>query len=45
MLKRGGRRHDLMGIGGTQNRELAMLCPPCPHSGINLLEGWEGCSD
>jgi hypothetical protein len=41
MLKRGGRGHDPMGIGGTQSGELAVLCPSCPHPGINLPEGWE----
>jgi hypothetical protein len=42
MLKRGGQGHDLMGIGGMQSGELTVLCPSCPHSGINLPEGWEG---
>jgi len=41
MLERGGRGHDLMGIEGTQSGELTVLCPLCPHPGINLPEGWE----
>ncbi|VDC03136.1 unnamed protein product [Peniophora sp. CBMAI 1063] len=35
-LKRGGRGHDpLGGIERTQYGELAVLCPACPHKGIN----------
>lgn len=39
-LKRGGRGHDPSGATGTSNGELAVLCPSCPHPGINLPEDW-----
>ncbi len=39
-LKRGGRGHDETGAGGTSNGELAILCPSCPHPGINLPANW-----
>ena len=38
-LKRGGRAHDSTGAKGTSNGELAILCPSCPHPGINLPQG------
>ena len=41
MLKRGGRGHDDLGVEGTQPGELAVLCPACPHPGINLASDWE----
>lgn len=41
LLMRGGRGHDSAGAAGTQPRELALMCPSCPHPGINLPEGWE----
>lgn len=41
LLKRGGRAHDPTGITGTKNGELALVCPACPHPGINLPEDWE----
>ncbi|KAF7795849.1 hypothetical protein EIP86_007016 [Pleurotus ostreatoroseus] len=41
MLKRAGRGHDPSGIAGTQPGDLAVVCPACPHPGINLPEGWE----
>lgn len=40
LLKRGGRGHDPSGAEGTQNGELALRCPSCPHPGINLPEDW-----
>ena len=39
-LKRGGRGHDKAGAKGTVNGELAILCPSCPHPGINMPEEW-----
>jgi len=39
-LKRGGRGHDEGGIDGTKPGELALLCPACPHPGINLPPDW-----
>lgn len=39
MLKRAGRGHD--GIGATKLGECAVLCPACPHPGINLPKKWE----
>ncbi|KAJ2935945.1 hypothetical protein H1R20_g1150, partial [Candolleomyces eurysporus] len=42
MLKRSGRGHDpFRGASETRPGECALLCPPCPHPGINLPEGWE----
>ena len=41
MLKRGGRGQDPHGAEGTQEGELAVECPACPHPGRNLPEGWE----
>lgn len=40
LLKRGGRGHDPSGAKGTQEGELALRCPSCPHPGINLPEDW-----
>lgn len=39
-LKRGGRGHDPTGASGTSNGELAVVCPSCPHPGINLPKDW-----
>lgn len=39
-LKRGGRGHDEAGASGTADGELAVLCPSCPHPGINLPTRW-----
>ncbi|KJA18008.1 hypothetical protein HYPSUDRAFT_115767, partial [Hypholoma sublateritium FD-334 SS-4] len=39
-LKRGGRGHDASGADGTSNGELAIMCPSCPHPGINLPDDW-----
>ena len=41
MLKWGGRGHDPSGAVGTKSGELAVVCPSCPHPGINLPDGWE----
>ena len=41
LLKRGGRAHDDSGVNGTKGGELALMCPSCPHPGINLPEGWQ----
>ncbi|KAJ7714051.1 hypothetical protein DFH07DRAFT_974574 [Mycena maculata] len=41
MLERGGRGHAPDGVQGTKPGELAMLCPCCPHPGINIPDGWE----
>lgn len=41
LLKRGGRGHDDSGVKGTQPGELALMCPSCPHAGINLPADWQ----
>ena len=41
LLKWGGHAHDPSSAAGTKSGELAVVCPSCPHSGINLPEGWE----
>ena len=41
LLKRGGRGHDATGAAGTKQGELAMLCPSCPHPGVNLPDDWK----
>ena len=41
MLKRAGRAFDFRGIEGTLPGELAVECPACPQSGVNLPNGWE----
>lgn len=41
LLKRGGRGNDPGGAEGTRNGELAVLCPSCPHPGINLPNDWQ----
>lgn len=40
LLKRGGRGHDPTGISGTQNGDLAILCPSCPRPGVNIPNNW-----
>jgi len=35
------RRHDESGVEGTQEGECAVLCPACPHDGINLPPNWK----
>ncbi|KAJ3508321.1 hypothetical protein NMY22_g16650 [Coprinellus aureogranulatus] len=41
LLKRSGKGHDEGGVESTKPGELAVLCPPCPHPGINMAEGWD----
>ncbi|KAF6754839.1 hypothetical protein DFP72DRAFT_1067991 [Ephemerocybe angulata] len=42
LLKRMMRGHDpIRSAGETKEGECALLCPPCPHPGINMAEGWE----
>ncbi|KAJ7575193.1 hypothetical protein C8J56DRAFT_801798 [Mycena floridula] len=41
MLKRAGRAHALDGVEGTPLGGCAIVCPACPHPGINLPEGWD----
>lgn len=41
MLKRSGRGHHPDGVNGTQEGQLAVLCPACPQPDINLPSGWE----
>jgi len=41
MTKRAGRGHDMSGIAGTSEGELAIRCRACPQPGINLPQGWE----
>ena len=41
LLKRAGKGHDPGGVESTEEGECAVLCPPCPHLGINMAEGWE----
>jgi hypothetical protein len=40
MLKRSGYGH-LKDEVETQNHSCALLCPACPHPGINLPPNWE----
>ncbi|KAG1747183.1 uncharacterized protein EDB91DRAFT_1235939 [Suillus paluster] len=40
-LKRSGRGHHPAGIDSTEDRDLAVLCPACPHVGKNLPTNWE----
>ncbi|KAF8190121.1 hypothetical protein BJ912DRAFT_850355, partial [Pholiota molesta] len=40
LLKRGARGHDEAGIAATKDGELAVMCPSCPHPGINLPDDW-----
>lgn len=41
LLKRTGKGHDVGGAGSTGEGECALLCPPCPHPGINMPVDWE----
>ena len=41
LLKWGGRAHDPTGAAATRSGELTLLCPSCPHPGINLPENWK----
>ncbi|KAG2064225.1 hypothetical protein BDR04DRAFT_1035884, partial [Suillus decipiens] len=40
-LKHAGHGHDPTGVNATQEGELVVLCPACPHPGKNLPENWE----
>lgn len=40
-LKRSGRGHDPNGVHSTNDGDLAVLCPACPHPGKNLPDDWE----
>ncbi|TFK70509.1 hypothetical protein BDN72DRAFT_766352, partial [Pluteus cervinus] len=40
MLKRAGRVYEEGGIKTTGAGQLAILCPACPHPGINLSPNW-----
>jgi hypothetical protein len=40
LLKRMGRGHSPTGVHGTKEGECAVLCPACPHPGINLPSNW-----
>ncbi|KAG2058703.1 hypothetical protein BDR06DRAFT_980165 [Suillus hirtellus] len=40
-LKRSGRGYHPAGISSTQDGDLAVLCPACPHPGKNLPTNWE----
>ncbi|KAI0654576.1 hypothetical protein C8Q70DRAFT_876809, partial [Cubamyces menziesii] len=39
-LKRFGRAHDPLKASGTQEGQLALECPACPHPGKNIPEDW-----
>ncbi|KAJ3529892.1 hypothetical protein NMY22_g8804 [Coprinellus aureogranulatus] len=41
LLKRSGKGHDPGGANSTKEGECAVLCPPCPHPGINMPDDWE----
>ena len=41
MLRRAGRGHDPAGVDATAEGECVVMCPACPHPGINMPEGWE----
>ncbi|KAG1889045.1 uncharacterized protein F5891DRAFT_1131886 [Suillus fuscotomentosus] len=40
-LKHSGHGHHPTGISSTQDGDLAVLCPTCPHPGKNLPTNWE----
>lgn len=40
-LMRSGRGHDPAGIDATQEGDLTVLCPACPHPGKNLPGNWQ----
>ncbi|TRM58946.1 hypothetical protein BD626DRAFT_573203 [Schizophyllum amplum] len=44
LLKRGGRGHVLDGVATTQQGQLALRCPACPHPGRNLPPDWASAS-
>ncbi|KAJ7866301.1 hypothetical protein B0H13DRAFT_2561520 [Mycena leptocephala] len=41
MMKRAGRGHDLSGVNGTKQGELALQCRACPQDGMNVPPGWD----
>ncbi|KAJ7792839.1 hypothetical protein B0H14DRAFT_3094116 [Mycena olivaceomarginata] len=41
MLKRAGRGHENAGVASTKPGGCALLCPACPHPGINLPPNWK----
>ncbi len=41
LLKQGGRAHCNDGVVVMKPGDLAVLCPSCPHPGVNLPDGWE----
>ncbi|KAF8148323.1 hypothetical protein K438DRAFT_1625581 [Mycena galopus ATCC 62051] len=41
MMKRAGRGHNLSGVKGTAQGELALRCRACPQAGRNLPAGWD----
>lgn len=41
MLIRAGRGNDPGGVEATQQGQLAVLCPACPHPGKNLPDNWD----
>jgi hypothetical protein len=40
MLKRSGRGHDPKEVNLTEQGELAIECPACPHPSRNLPDNW-----
>ena len=45
LLKRMGRGHSVSGVRGTQEGELAVLCPACPIPNVNLPPDWRTMPD
>ncbi|KAJ7859269.1 hypothetical protein B0H13DRAFT_2356157 [Mycena leptocephala] len=41
MMKRAGRGHDLSGVNGTKQGELALQCRACPQDGMNVPPRWD----
>ncbi|KAF9038742.1 hypothetical protein BJ165DRAFT_1352555, partial [Panaeolus papilionaceus] len=41
LLMRSGQGHDPMGAIAILEGAMALLCPACPHPGINMPDGWE----
>ncbi|KAJ6463065.1 hypothetical protein C8R47DRAFT_1180402 [Mycena vitilis] len=44
MHKRAGRFHAESGVNGTKPGELTIVCPACPHPGVNLRADWMNAS-
>ncbi|TDL13413.1 hypothetical protein BD410DRAFT_682794, partial [Rickenella mellea] len=40
-MKRAGCGHAPGGVAATAPGELAVLCPACPHPGVNLPDNWQ----